>query len=267
MTTVFIWNNHKMSIGGHTWFGHASMNITDIWAKAYGDKNMDNYISWVPEDEKLSHSGHQQGFAQANIFTDLVYEGYAPDHIIRLPATPMQVEKMLAQWHKAKEKNARYKEVNVKYKGLVRSMEHNYGPSYRYFAKNCSTMVIRVLKSAQMKRKHFMKEALSIVWTPLTVKRYAQNIHGAKNILWNDFVDELVSCGSISRDFSMLLKKFQRRHESSGASGAPARNLKSGKQSAYANKNSLNKMSAANYHQYKGHRKTLVEFIESIGAI
>jgi len=218
MATVFIWNNHENG-RGHKWAGHASLSITDQFASAYEENNSaHNFVSWIPSDD-TSHRGKDQGLANENIFNDLIYEGYAPDHIIRLDIKPSDENLMKTEWTKIKSKKATYTSEENDKGEMVEYLDEDSGPSFRLYRKNCSVIVQRVIKAANLPWKN--KEIIarkSIIWTPLNVKRLVNSIIGAENILWSQFVDELKSKNCISEIEKDYLKKFQRRHESRGSS-------------------------------------------------
>ncbi|RVT92035.1 hypothetical protein EOD42_20080 [Rhodovarius crocodyli] len=182
MTTVLVWNNHLRPIG-NSFPGHASVSIDDNWAS---DKS---YVSWLPgDDHKIFR---EFGRAGASISTDLMFEKYAPDHIIRI--TGMDVMAMMSKWNE------------------VRSKENAH---YRYTRKNCSTIASRVLKagSAQggLKRHH-------IIWTPLMVKRLALEM-GGTTMLWTDLLQECRQRGHLSPGDVLVLQNLHKRDERSGSS-------------------------------------------------
>jgi len=265
MATVFIWNNNQNG-RGHKWPGHASLNITDQWASAFEENNTENFVSWMPVNNQESHSGNTRGNPNNNIFSDLVFEGYAPDHIIRLDVKEAAQKLMKTVWTGIKSKDAKYMDFKLDKGETIKIMCPDSGPSYKFYVKNCSVIVQRVIKAAKLPWNNSDVIARkSIIWTPLNLKRLANSIKGAKTILWSEYVDELKSKKYISEEESDLLKKFQRRHESHGSSKAPARNLANGTQSSYANKDNPKKAgNPKNWFKHKGESKTLVKMIKSI---
>ncbi len=267
MATVLIWNNNEATTKDHKWPGHASVNITDQWASSYGEDNTANFVSWMPRKDSTSHSGSRQGEAKLNIFDDLAYEGYAPDHIIRLKTNGPQHTLMSNVWTGVRNKEIKYTKFSMMDGSEELIQDADSGPSYRFYVKNCSVVVQRVIKAANLPwHNSELIARKSIIWTPLNVKRLANSIKGSKTMLWSELVDELKTKDCITKEVSDLLKKFQRRRESGGSSEAPPRNLNGGGKSKYANKNNDKKpRNPKNNFTYGGERKTLVEIIKLIG--
>ncbi len=191
----------------------------------------ENYVSWWPADSGTSsHSRNalakfwnkhfkttfDEDKAKAacpyvNIWQDLLEEGYAPDHVLRIPADITQTAAMLKKW----------KEEKAKRDGK---------PSYRLYYKNCSRMAARILLAgfnSELSLGTRMACKLRNIWTPLQVKRIGaeliKKIEGAQVLLWKDWVDEVVVAGALSIDAGTALKGLRRRASVRGSSGADAR--------------------------------------------
>ncbi|WP_444888827.1 hypothetical protein [Microbulbifer sp. JMSA008] len=193
MATVFIWNNNLVSskVGrGHEVIGHASLNIVDEWVN-YGVNNDTFYVSWWP-----AQGGG--GLAGDSFLEDIRdEEGYAPDHVIRIPKNKLDTLSMLAKWQEIRNKP---------------------GASYKFVKKNCSTIASRVLKAGSNKGGSSRHKP---VWTPLCVKRLAYAMGGV-DMNWVEFVMELK--GSISAESLEQLKTVKRRSSRHGhALAAPPR--------------------------------------------
>lgn len=201
MATVFIWNNHLLHLG-HTWPGHASMSIDDQWPMRFLDAD-GSYVSWIP-DHGQSHSGHDKGKNNVNIYADLTFETYAPDHVIRLNFRPEVVQELSQLWRTMRDKS-----------------RDEGGASYRFYRKNCSVMVSRILKASG--RGGGFWNSNSPIMTPLIVKRLAMDMGGVK-IEWTRFIDEIdQQIGFTSPETKRFLYNFKRREESRGSSNATAR--------------------------------------------
>lgn len=212
MPTVFIWNNNEVSFG-HTWSGHASMSIDDIWPRKLNEVS-NGYVSWWPNNAETSHSGHSRARPKDNIFADLVAENYAPDHIIVLGVSKANTQAaMLATWESIKNKMPK-----------ANDDETSFGPSYRFYRKNCSCIVAKILrKYAQVEGKSSLSIAYrskSIIWTPLEAKRLALALGGQKK-WWRTFIEEnLTLHGDEAKGFFL---DFKRRDDQRGSSNAEPR--------------------------------------------
>ncbi|NOJ92160.1 hypothetical protein HMI51_04270 [Corallococcus coralloides] len=222
MSTVFIWNNNAVTFG-RSYPGHASLNIDGIWPQKYATNHEHRHVSWFPGNNQ-SHSGHDQADPKLNVLQDLVAEGYAPDHIIRIPSNGIQEPAMRAAWDEIRNKavvwgNVAINGANVAYR------QNNSGASYRFLVKNCSVIVQRVLKAANFRSSNWdFVRMHSAIWTPLNVKRMALCFTGAHTITWANFVGELRIANTLTQLEHDTLVNFQRRHDRHGSSGAPARN-------------------------------------------
>ena len=156
MTTVLIWNNRQVRIGGHTYMGHASLNIDDNWK--WGLASRFSYVSFWPSG--AGGGAHLLGGAvaatsNASITSDIAAEGYAPDHILRLKG--LTESAMTAEWRNMS--------------GALKN--------YQALRNNCSSVVATILKKGSaggsMLRRH------SVIWTPLNVKAAGPR-HGGRNL-------------------------------------------------------------------------------------
>lgn len=215
-STVFVWNNNVAGLPSYP--GHVSMNIGDIPVRQYNESLIDSFVSWIPSNQ-VSHSGKDAGYADKNILNDLHYEGYAPDHIIRIPTTPASEDLMRNHW-----RDLRNKRVPDELDQRLPAERADAAPSYRFKWKNCSRMVQRVLKSGNLSwslnpfkwnvlRKH-------VIWTPLDVLDLALSYQGAAKIQWFDWAQGQ----TLTINEKTLLSYFQRRHARHGSSGATPRN-------------------------------------------
>ena len=199
MATVLIWNNNMFG-SGHHYTGHAAMNITDHWAQ-YGSANSDNYVSWIPADNKkrwLVRSGQDN----PTFVKDLEFEeGYVPDHIIRLNL--LSSSQMDSCWKNIRQNSGKY---------------HMTG-------QNCSDMVAKVLKAGAeggaYKGKYSLRHHL--IWTPLKVKRLALDYmgkYGGNLMSWDDLLGELRRDNAISQDEKVAMASMRKRDDRHGSSGA-----------------------------------------------
>ncbi len=238
MTTVLIWNNNEVRYKfaklwpgdsketRHPVTGHAAVNITGTFVFPLKDvadakekilnqehdvyklmaDNREHYVSWWPHNAMQSHSGHTRGRGHPNFWYDLLKEMYAPDHVIYIPSTTIEHVAMQKEWKSQRE-------------------AHSEEASYRFYAKNCSTMASRILK-AGFGSKLSTWHSHATIWTPLKVKRLALSLDGAIDLKWSDFVDSL--CGPelgkiFSAESGTKLKAYMRRASTRGKSDAPAR--------------------------------------------
>lgn len=176
--------------------------------------NRDSYVSWWPAQEGRSHRDdgtekYRRGEGHRNIWIDLLEEGYAPDHIIRIPNNPKSVTRMKTKWLKEKAKN-------------------DGNSSYSLYNKNCSRMAARILHAGfkgRYKHGYGVKRGLVSIWSPVEVKRMALNIKGARTMLWDDFVEEIWQTVPELNSFRQKasLKAFTKRASNRGSSGADSR--------------------------------------------
>jgi len=196
MATVFIWNNNKIG-GGHDVTGHAAMNITDIWVDSASD-NGKNYVSWWPSDNKKEVFGHGKGVKfgveAANFLEDIKdEEGYAPDHVIRIDNKSLDTQAMLSKWSEIRNKEKAH---------------------YRFYRKNCSTIVARVLRDGTKSGSGWYRH--STLWTPLKAKRFALDI-GGQELDWLSFVEEISPY--VAGPEAACLRMLKRRSSRHGFSG------------------------------------------------
>ncbi|MGS0744213.1 hypothetical protein ACVBEF_20740 [Glaciimonas sp. GG7] len=217
-TTVFIWNNNMQGLNKYP--GHACMSIGDAAVRHFDERQYDSYVSWIPDQEGgVSHSGKRKGQAQFNILHDFYFEGYAPDHIIRIPTNVSSEKKMITHWDALRNKT-----VDLEDDKRLLLSGTGPAPSYRLFRKNCSHMVQRVLKSGginwSLNPLHWDLSRKHIIWTPLRVRELAFSYKGAKILTWFDWIQLQTLTGNEKK----LLEHFQKRHARHGSSGAVARN-------------------------------------------
>jgi len=239
VTTILIWNNNQVG-RGHPTTGHASLNIDDFWGalrheiieftavegpslptrpdapwigkprpvlvKTLAAPPMDraqypgSYVSWWPQKPPDSDKSTipRNASPKPNFLRDLTLEkNYAPDHILRL--TGLNEPAMKVEWTR------------------IRSKENAH---YRYYAKNCSTIVARVLRAGTNWTDRNPWYAHSELWTPLKVKRFAKNL-GAKEVEWVNFCAEMRKSDSYPQiDEGNTVK---RRSDAHGNPNTPAR--------------------------------------------
>ncbi|MCG8471530.1 MAG: hypothetical protein MI742_06690 [Desulfobacterales bacterium] len=226
MTTVFIWNNnqitHKIasrinySPAAKAIVGHSSINIDDTFLPVLSDSedfdpNINtSYVSWLPGPPKKG--GSRAGRLGQTFLVDLLFERYAPDHIIRIPnPPPPYLQRMRAE-------RDRYTETNKK------EMHH-----YKFYLKNCSRIVSRVLRRGWNKGGGNIKYGQLVfgLWTPLMVKRLALDLKGGPSLMaravqmtWNDFLAEQEEKKVLSKQTGALLRAFKRRASNRGSSEA-----------------------------------------------
>ena len=190
MTTVLIWNNKMYhGPGGHEYSGHAAMSIDDDW-RQLGQQA--SYVSWWPEKDS---EGHNTGFSKPkmSVSDDFAAEGYAPDHIIKIAG--LDTRAMMGKWQDTKNKP---------------------NSSYKFYRKNCSTIVGRVLSEGSSKGG---LSRVNLIWTPLKVKRLALAMGGTTKT-WHEFLKELVVSGYLSAGDGKALDTLGKRDERHGSSGA-----------------------------------------------
>ncbi len=159
----------------------------------------------------MSVSHFRKGLTHKSFWHDLLWENYVPDHIIFIPDTTAQKQNMKKAWDQHKNKKG----------GDI---------SYRFKYKNCSRMASRVLIAGFGSLLGWYwsgKVAARKIWTPLHVKRLANNIatkvDGARALTWNEFVDDMVKRGVVPQASGQKLKKYKRRAGVRGSTEADAR--------------------------------------------
>jgi hypothetical protein len=229
MATVFVWENHFIArhTGDHTWTGHSSMSIDDIFADSRHltddgqvddastslTQGNDRFVSVWPGGTQLTgpkaNSAGPHPFmrdcwkpcvnymavCKPSIFADVALEGYAPDHVVRV--TGLNVGKMKAKW---------------------KSIRLKQDAHYKFLRKNCSTIVARVLSAATP----WYKTPQQTVWTPTDIRDFARKL--GTTMLWSDFIDELEGAGYCMAEQLAVLRGVKRRSASRGTSGGLAKN-------------------------------------------
>ncbi|WP_155897413.1 hypothetical protein [Aureimonas ureilytica] len=190
MATVFIWNNNKVAIRGHTYPGHASMSIDDQWKFS----GLANYVSFWPSSDSSTFTSAVKSDYNLQLKDDVESEGgYTPDHVIRL--ANFSKEKMFAEWSA----------VKLEYK------------NYQMLRNNCSSAVARVLKAGGQGGGVWQRH--SVVWTPLKVKRLALAMGGTK-MKWSALLDEMVKDGALTLAAGEELKDNRKRDVRHGIGSA-----------------------------------------------
>lgn len=184
---VFVWENNlgtHTKIRGHTWPGHASINIGTAFdepRKNYETANDNgiletpiarNYVSWFPSQGANFgfldiFAKKQLGHAMTSFVDDVASEAYFPDHVIALACTEDNINHMMAEWQTIRLKPS--------------------GASYKSFRKNCSTIVSRVLHAGGF---YAFKWAVdnNFVWTPADILKLALEA-GGELMEWAEFLD------------------------------------------------------------------------------
>lgn len=218
MTTVFVWQN-RFTGSGHTWTGHASMNITDTYidnrplelkegttntmqpnSESVGlTQGTIDHVSFWPGSGGNFADGWKPGIKFAaktkpSLFADVALETYAPDHVIRIKG--LNILKMGSKWQ---------------------SIRNKQDANYRFLRKNCSTIVARVLGAAVPwhSRPHHL------VWTPCDVRDFAFKYGEA--ITWDAFLTEMEKQLVASKEQVAFLRQVKRRSAARGTSGAEAK--------------------------------------------
>lgn len=233
MATIFIWNNHMFHMS-HKWAGHASMSIDDTWPANFDDI-IENYVSWVPCHDARSLSRHKRGIPAANILEDIYYEGYGPDHVIKMKFEETDTSAMKHHWRFARTKNvmqytsdvelqsvlAKYKDASDERIAVLRRIGRpDSGPSFRRFRKNCSTMVANVLTATIKSSEAQWFRRYQLIWTPLHVKRFAIALGGLV-MSWADFVQQ-EAANSLSKKKVAQLLRVRKREFRMGSTQAPS---------------------------------------------
>lgn len=226
MATVFVWQNHFISLkGAHTWTGHSSLSIDDdfvdsrqlvadddtgaqvVDSSSVGmGQTADNFVSFWPgalaSPGKFGYTNFNDGWkpgvkfmatAKPSVFADVALEGYAPDHVIRI--TGLTVNTMKAKWRAIRNSNK----------------------DYKFLRNNCSTAVAHVLQSAVPWYKNHHHR----IWTPCDIRDYAAKL--GTTMLWADFIDELEQAKVATTEQLDLLRRVKRRSAARGTSGGTAK--------------------------------------------
>ena len=228
MATVFIWNNNLVTtkIASRVGYkpaakdviGHASMHITDRF-RPLVDRHAEfaidpSHVSWLP-GEGEDENGKDEGEFGPNILWDLLFEEYAPDHVIRIPSPPATILQ-------------RMQTERDRHEGLKDGRAQHYD----FKRKNCSRVLSRVLRSGWNIHGGHLRYGQMVpgLWTPLMVKRLALDLKGGPSLsepaypmAWNDFVSELVAMRAVKPSTAALLCLFQRRADNRGSSEAAPR--------------------------------------------
>ena len=188
---VIIWENntpgHKRVPDAHYWEGHAAINIGSKLPP--GATHWNSYVSWFPKDDLLvselpSHlfSSGQAG-KSTSFMHDVYFEGYLPDHIVKLSSDPDKEAKMRAEWNTINQSQG--------------------GASFHMLRSNCSTIVSRVMQAGGY---YAFKWAIdnNLFWTPADVHRLALAA-GGESMSWEDFVEVLKVSGILPQH---LVKKY-----------------------------------------------------------
>ncbi len=185
-TTVLIWSSHLRPIGV-SYTGHVAMSIDENWAY-----QGESYVSWWPTSDK-----NRLARPMLEISMDLAEEGYAPDHIIRIPG--LRQSRMLGAW------------------GEIRSKPNAH---HRILRKNCATVASRVLKEGGDRGSAFVRN--NLVWTPAKFRDLAYEMGGEEQT-WEWLLTELMSVQYISpSDKAVLLNLYKRDSRHGGDSSMNA---------------------------------------------
>src|SRR5688572_5390805 len=103
MSTVFVWADNMLTTG-HSWPGHAAVNIGGFTPPAAG---IANYVSWWPgggddPGDQGKKKPRELADPEPNIVEDICLETYLPDYIIRLNETWGQRNAMQAKWNEVR---------------------------------------------------------------------------------------------------------------------------------------------------------------------
>jgi hypothetical protein len=175
---VIIWENNTFGhqkVSGHTWPGHAAMNIGDSFDNGEVDPILNNYASWWPgEGADFSIGGiikslftkSQKGDFNFSIIDDIESETYLPDHVIKLDTSRDQQMLMKSEWRSVFRKPG--------------------GASYKNLRKNCSTIVSRVLHAGGFLAQKWAVDN-NWAWTPADVRALA-DASGGTHMTWVAFL-------------------------------------------------------------------------------
>ena len=228
MTTVFVWNNNQITSklasrvqyapGAKEIVGHVCMDIEDRFSPFMDDSmwfgDNPSHVSWIPMEESDSEIRGEGGLAP-NFMMDLLYERYAPDHVIRIPTPPP------AHVYRMKRERERYTKC-----------KDGRAQTYDFYRKNCSRIVSRVLRAGWNRGGGNIRygQMVSGLWTPLMVKRLSLDLKGgafldAPPVLmeWETFVRELYRRKTVTLQTARVLFHFKRRANNRGSSGATPR--------------------------------------------
>jgi hypothetical protein len=185
---VIIWENNTFGhqkVNGHTWPGHAAMNIGEHFHNSGDPPAQNSYVSWWPtggtgfgvKDVIKAFVKDifkpQEGRMHLTFYGDVNYERYLPDHIIRLESTEQNEDRMRAAWKAVLDKDSSYKSLR----------------------KNCSTIVSRVLHAGGYYARKWALDC-NFAWTPADVKKVALRA-GGDLMRWADFLEVIKDSGII----------------------------------------------------------------------
>ena len=196
MSLVYIWENNLLPggrtklTGGHTWVGHASMNIGDaldpLPTEQAAVANM--HVSWVPGGDSDVKEKRLKGYALqssgtniSHIVYDVGYETYWPDHVIQLPDGKADLLKAQAAW---------------------KDIRTQPGAAYKMLNFSCSTVVAKVLKAGGFSAGSVWADN-NLVWTPIKVRDFALDA-GGKMLTFVEFVTILSKVNLKDADFTAL---------------------------------------------------------------
>jgi len=206
MAWVIIWENNMLTTG-RRWMGHAALNLGSNWSNNILDHNSE-YVSYVPGgaglqdtkgaldrmesaktavgasdakiDGKYGAVGNVKkgvmadGGSNNTFLEDLEFEGYLPDHIIRIDG--LNYPNMRAKWAEINGKQNRH---------------------YKAVQKNCSTIVARILRAGGISASSWAKH--SSVWTPIKIRKLAHS-GGGTDTKWADFLANQLNPSGITWD-------------------------------------------------------------------
>jgi hypothetical protein len=178
MSFVVLWANNVVTTG-HAWPGHAAMNIGPL--KVRRRTEPEEYVSWWPlTTETKTESA--RGTNHEHVIDDVCSEGYLPDYVFRLADDDGRNLRMRAVWNEIRRKR---------------------GAHYRLYAKNCSTIVARVLRAGGFTAGGGVSGAWrehSLIWTPLKIATYVEKAGGTL-LTWDQFRGVLTEVGINTGDF------------------------------------------------------------------
>jgi hypothetical protein len=192
---VIVWEQNiygQKKAGAHTWPGHSSMNIGDMFDPPFSPPPGDaaaahatylgslsnTYVSYWPQTQGATFGvadvfgKRDQGRVVRSIADDIKCEGYLPDWVIKLDSSQAQEQNMEAEWS-----------------GIRTKPNKTYGA----FKKNCSTIVSRVLHAAGYNAKKWAVDC-NWVWAPGDIRRLALAVGGTP-MNWVDVVPLLTASG------------------------------------------------------------------------
>jgi len=173
---VFVWENNTAGhckVQGKTWSGHASMNIGDDFSGLKNGNIQGTYVSWWPKKRakfevgeviKAAFKFKKKGTTNLDFVLDCHSEGFLPDHIISIPTTGGQEERMMSAWMQ---------------------VYHVNEEKYSNLRNNCSTIVSRVLHAAGIGAEKWSENHHSF-WTPACIRILARSAKGTF-LSWKKF--------------------------------------------------------------------------------